>query len=154
MFKTKIKDIALTIGDLLSLNRNRFVRRLLFGALLLSLVIGSSYRIVSIQQNFEVVNGFEHYVNMASHFWSEPGGYNFDSGIKMKEKPDDYLFTRHPKEGITGSFENEKGWEFILSLIFKEGEKGVKNLAMTVVRYQVMLDLFVIVLLFWAGKSI
>jgi len=119
MFKTKIKGIALIIGDWVSRSRNRFVSRLLFATLLLSLVVGASYRIVSIQQNFEVVNGFEHYVNMASHFWSEPGGYNFDSGLRMKEKPDDYVFTRHPREGITGSFENEKGWEFILSPIFK-----------------------------------
>lgn len=154
MFMTRIRFIASSLYNTFLLNRNRFARPLLFGVLLLSLVLGASYRIISIRENFEVVNGFEHYVNMASHFWSEPGGYNFDSGVKMKERPDDYVFTRHPREGITGSFENEKGWEFILSLIFKEGTKGIQNLALDVVRYQVMLDLFVIVLLFWGGKSI
>ena len=150
----KMREITSALYGFFFINNQRFVRPLLYGTLLLSIIIGASYRVVSVQQNFEVVNGFEHYVNMASHFWSEPGGYNFDSGIRMKENPDDYVFTRHPKEGITGSFENEKGWEFILSLIFKEGAKGVQNLAMVVVRYQVMLDLVVIVLLFWAGKSI
>lgn len=135
-------------------NKTRLYNILALYILLISIVIGSSYRIIGIKQHFEINNGFEHYINMASHFWTNPGGYNFDAGIRMKEKPDEYIFTRHPKEGITGSFENEKGWEFILSLIFKEGTKGVQNLAMVVVRYQVMLDLFVIVLLFWAGKSI
>ena len=136
------------------INRHRFVRPLLFGILLLSLVIGASYRIIDVEENFSVTNGFEFFVNMASHFWTQPGGYNFEDSLKMKEKPDDYIFSRNTKEPATGSFENEKGWAFILSLIFKEGTKGIQNLAVTVVRYQLMLDLFVVVLLFWAGRSI
>lgn len=135
-------------------NRHRLVRPFLFGILLLALVMGGSYRIADIKENFRVTNGFEFFVNMASHFWTSPGGYNFEDGLKMRERPDDYVFSRHPKESATGSFENEKGWAFILSLIFKEGTKGIQNLAVTVVRYQLMLDLFVIVLLFWAGRSI
>lgn len=154
MFMTKIKDIASTLYNSFLINRHRFVRFLLYGILLLSLVIGAGYRAIDIKENFSINGGFEHYVNMASHFWTDPGGYNFEYGLKMKEDPDNYIFTRHPKEPATASFENEKGWEFILSLIFKEGTKGIQNLAMTVVRYQVMLDILVIILLFWAGKSI
>lgn len=151
---TKIKDITSTLYNSFLINRHRFIRSLLFGILLLSLVIGAGYRAIDIKENFSINGGFEYYVNMASHFWTDPGGYNFEYGLKMKEDPDNYIFTRHPKEPATASFENEKGWEFILSLIFKEGTKGIQNLAMTVVRYQVMLDILVIILLFWAGKSI
>lgn len=154
MFMAKIKNIIATLYNSFLMSRRRFVSSLLFGILLISLVIGASYRIISVRENFEIINSFEHYVNMASHFWTNPGGFNFEGGLKMKEKPDDYVFSRHPKEPATGSFENEKGWEFILSLIFKEGTKGIQNLAMVVARYQVMLDLFVIVLLFYSGKSI
>ncbi|MEA3346552.1 MAG: hypothetical protein U9Q21_00490, partial [Candidatus Auribacterota bacterium] len=120
----------------------------------MSLIIGAGYRAVDIKKNFGINGGFEFYVEMASHFWTDPGGYNFEEGLKIIENPDDYVFTRHPKEPATTSFENEKGWEFILSLIFTEGTKGIQNLAMTVIRYQMMLDLLVVVLLFFAGRSI
>jgi hypothetical protein len=151
---TKIKSTVFIIYNYFLTNRSKVVSFLSFGILLMSLFIGASHRSVSVRDDFEVVNGFEHYVNMASHYWTNPGGYNHNSGIKMKEQPDDYVFTRHPDEGITGSFENEKGWEFILSLIFSEGERGIQKLATTVVRYQMMLDLLVIVLLFYAGRAI
>jgi hypothetical protein len=135
-------------------NRHRFVKPLLFVILLLSLVTGAGYRAIYIKNNYEVNGGFEFFVNMASHFWSNPGGYNFEDSIRMKENPEDYVFSRHPGRHVTGSFENEKGWAFILSIILKEGSKGIHNLAQTVVNYQFMLDLLVIILLFYAGRSI
>ena len=136
------------------INRHRAIRPLLFGILLLSLVIGASYRVIEIKENLSVNNGFEYYINMASHFWTDPGGYNFEESKKIKENADDYIFTKHPKEPATGGSVHEKGWPLILSLILKEGTKGMDNLALTVARYQLMLDLFVIVLLFFAGRSI
>lgn len=149
-----IKTAILTLYSSFLMTRHKFSRPILLCILLTSLVIGAGYRIIEVKKNFKVINGFEFFVNMASHFWTQPGGYNFEESLKIKEMPDDYVFSRHPKVHATGSFENEKGWAFILSLIFKEGAKGIQNLARTVVRYQLMLDLFVVVLLFYSGKSI
>lgn len=150
----KIRKISVNLYERFLKTRHRFVKPVIFLILLISLVVGAGYRAVDIKKNFGINGGFEFYVEMASHFWTEPGGYNFEEGLKIKENPDDYVFTHYPKEPATASFENEKGWEFILSLIFKEGTRGIQNLAMTVVRYQMMLDLLVIILLFFAGRSI
>ena len=151
---SEIKNIVSSSYAFFIKNRHKVIRPLLICILLFALVLGAGYRIVDIKENFDVTNGFEFFVNMASHFWTAPGGYNHDESLKIKEKPDDYVFSRHPKEPARGSFENEKGWAFILSLIIKEGTKGISNIAFTVVRYQLMLDLLVIVLLFFSGKSI
>ncbi|MEA3347106.1 MAG: hypothetical protein U9Q21_03335 [Candidatus Auribacterota bacterium] len=151
---SRFKGVSSTFYNSFLINRSRFVRPVLLGVLLLSLVIGAGYRIIDVKENFDINNGFEYFVNMASHFWTSPGGYNFENSLKMKENPDDYVFSRYPVEVVTRSFPNEKGWAFILSVIFEEGTKGVQNLAMTVVRYQLMLDLLVIVFLFLAGRAI
>lgn len=147
-------NIISNLYDFFLANRHKVIRPILSGILLFAVVVGAGYRIVNIKENFDINNGFEFFVNMASHFWTEPGGYNHDESLKIKKNPDDYVFSRHPKEPARGSFENEKGWAFILSLIIKEGTKGISNIAFTVVRYQLMLDLLVIVLLFFSGKSI
>lgn len=140
--------------DIFSNNREKITFFITVGVLLFSLIVGAGYRIVDVKQSFGVNNGFEFFVNMASHFWTNPGSYNFEESLKMKAKPDDYIFTRHPKEPGVGSFENEKGWAFILSLILPEGQKGIRNLEMTVVQYQLMIDLLVLIMLFFVGRSL
>ncbi|MFA5336813.1 MAG: hypothetical protein WC330_00605 [Candidatus Omnitrophota bacterium] len=132
----------------------RFMNIASFVVLFLALIVGANYRLIDIKDNFEINGGFVHYVNMASHFWTEPGGYNFEEGLKIAQNPDEYVFTHHPKEKVTSSFENEKGWEFILSLLFPEGTKGIQSLAMIVAKYQLMLDLLVIIILFFCARAI
>ncbi len=146
-----------TVSNFYSLflrKRQQLVRPLSISILIFSLIIGAGYRAVEIKEKFYVTGGFEILVNMASHFWTSPGGYNYDASLKMIEAADSYVFSRTPAEPATGSIEQEKGWPFIISLIIKEGTKGISNIAFTVVRYQLMLDLLVIVLLFFSGKSI
>ncbi|MDO8125644.1 MAG: LamG domain-containing protein [Candidatus Brocadiales bacterium] len=126
----------------------------MIGVLLLSLLIGASYRAVEVEETFGINKGSEAFINMASYWWSNPGAYNFERYVQMMENPNDYIYSSRPKEPATGSFENEKGWAFILSIILKEGTSGIHNLALTIVRYQMILDLFVIVLLFWAGRAL
>jgi hypothetical protein len=136
------------------INRYDLVRIALLIVLLFSLIAGAGYRTVEIKRTFSVYADFELLVNMASHFWTAPGAYNHEYTKRMKEAPDEYVFSRTPEDKATGSFEHEKGWPFILSIILPEGTRGIRNIALIVLRYQLMLDLLVIVLLFYAGKAI
>jgi hypothetical protein len=124
------------------------------GFLFLALMIGGLHRIIEVKENFGVQNGTEVFYEMASHFRHEPGGYNFNKYLEMCSNPDEYVYTRKPNYSATGSFENEKGWAFILSLILPEGTKGVSALNSVVVRYQLIIDLLVLVLLYFSGSGV
>ena len=122
--------------------------------LLTALALGGTLRAVDVKEHFSVNGGFNHYVEMASHFWTQPGGYNFLAGVDIQKDPEGYVFTRNPSIQATGSFENEKGWMFYLSLIFLEGSKGLENLADRVIAFNIAWEMVVIICLFFCGKSI
>ncbi len=70
-----------------------------------------------------------------------------------REKPDEYIYTVGKSKFEPKSPSNsEIGWGLILHLILKDGIKGLPNIALSVARYQLMMELSIILLLFWAGK--
>lgn len=150
-----MKKVIAHIYDTFLRRRHRFIRLLLWCCLIASIIIGAGQRAVVLKQNYEVWNDFGMFLSLASHFPKTLGRYSHKEYYAIKENPDSYIYTKgksafKPKNAI----DNEMGWPIILSLILKEGTQGVHNLALTVVRYQAMLELFVIILLFWIGKSL
>tara|TARA_B100000686_G_C16805252_1_gene989564 strand:+ start:6491 stop:8644 length:2154 start_codon:yes stop_codon:yes gene_type:complete len=132
-------------------HRHRVTIPLTYCLLALILIIGASLRVIEIKNNFGVNNGFESYLNVASHFWTQPGG----SGPGYTQEREDYIFTLRPVEPATGSaIASEKGWAFILSLIIPEGTRGLSNIENIVVSYQFVIDLTVLVCLFFVGKAL
>ena len=134
--------------------RPAITKRLLFFILLVSLIVGFNLRSLELKNNFGVNGGFHQFVEMASHFWTQPGGYNFLAGLDIQKDPENYVFTRSPSVRATGSIESEKGWAFLLSLIFTEGTRGLRQLENTAVKYQLIADLIVLITLFWVGKAL
>ena len=136
-------------------NRPRVVRFLFPCILVISLIIGAGYRSVVVKENYEIWNGLGVFFSLASNFQKTQGAYSFDEYLDINKNPDEYVYTKgKSKFEPTGSIENELGWSFILSFILKEGVKGFHNLALIIARYQIMIDLSIIIILFWVGKRI
>jgi hypothetical protein len=123
-------------------------------ALLAAIIVGGALRLHYFNNHLATNNGFAVFVDMASHFFRQPGGYNFQKYIETTKNPDDYIFTTKPSYRAVGSFRNEKGWAFILAFLIPEGTKGINNIAKLVALYQIFFDLCVLVLLFFAGRSL
>lgn len=123
--------------------------------LILSVIIGAGYRSTVLKENYEERIDLGVFFSLASNFRTSPGGYSFVEYEEMLKNPDGYVYT-NGKSGFepNGSIENELGWSFILSFILKEGVRGVHNLALIIARYQIMIDLTIIILLFWVGRKI
>ena len=136
-------------------NRGKFTRRILPWVLVACLILGAGYRSIVLKENFEIWNGFGHFLSLASNYHQTWGKYNWDEGVWIENNPDDYVYTQGGSNyKAHSSISNEIGWPFILSLILPDGLKGVNNLANVVARYQVMLDLLVVVFFFFAGRSL
>lgn len=130
-------------------------RSFVVALLLLSVIIGAGYRAIVLKQEFQKWNGFESFMSLASHFQKTLGRFSFDETMAIQKDPDSYVYTNGKSKFVPESIiDNELGWTFILSLILKEGTKGINNLALTLIRYQMMIELLVIVLLFIIGKRI
>ncbi len=153
-FKNSSLNLASNLYKSFLQHRHKVVRPLSYGLLLLFLIIGSSLRTVEIKNSFGINSGFELYLNTASHFWTDPGGYNHGHAQEQVKHPEDYVFTRHPTDSVTGAIESEKGWAFILSLIIPEGTRGLHNIENIVVAYQFTIDMIVLVCLFFVGKAL
>jgi hypothetical protein len=122
--------------------------------LLFSIIIGAGYRAIVLKEKYEIWNGFGVFLSLASNFHKTLGKYSFEEYLAIDKNPEEYIYTQgKSKFSPTGSIDNELGWSFILSLILKEDTKGVNNLALIIVRWQIMLDLIVIILLFWIGRE-
>ena len=136
-------------------NRHRVVRVLLPAILVITLIIGAGYRSIVIKENYEERSDLGVFFSLASNFQKTQGAYSFDEYLAIDKNPDEYVYTNgKSKFRPGGSIENELGWSFILSLILKEGVKGVHNLALIISRYQIMIDLSIIIILFWVGKRV
>ncbi|MBF0480611.1 MAG: hypothetical protein HQK81_11700 [Desulfovibrionaceae bacterium] len=129
--------------------------KLPFVCLILSLVIGGAYRVQTAEEKFEIWNGFSVFVDLAAHYRTTLGRYDQSEVNAINANPDDYVFRRDTRElPPSWSINNEVGWPFILSLIIPEGTQGIKNIAMIVLRYQIMLDMLVIVMFYFLGRAI
>src|SRR3972149_3850987 len=90
------------------------------------------------------------FLSMASNFQKTLGLYSPEEALYIQNNPDEYVYTNGKSDyEPTGTIQNEIGWAFILSLILKEGTKGVNNLVLVVLRYQAILEISIIILLFW-----
>jgi len=139
-----------TTGEML---KTRY-REVSVALLLLAVLIGGGLRAAGMVEGFEVAGGFDCQVEMATHWFEQPGGINFDTYVKMTQDPEHAVFTRSPKMKATGALENEKGYSFLLSLVLTEGLTGIINMARVIVRWQIMVELAIIVVLFLAGRGL
>lgn len=136
-------------------NRHRVVRLLLPTMLVTVLIIGAGYRSIVIIENYEERPDLGVFFSLASNFKKTFGAYSHDEYLDIVKNPDEYVYAKgKSKFNPSGSIENELGWSLILSVILKDGVKGVHNLALIIARYQTMIDLSIIIILFWAGKRV
>lgn len=152
---TWIKNISVAIQSNFITKRGKLARYLSFGMLLLSLIVGAGYRGIVLKEYYKIWDGFGVFLSLASHFHKTPGLYSHEESLYIDKNPEGYIYTRGKSDfKPTGTIENELGWAFILSLILPERAQGVQSLARTVIYYQVILDMAVIILLFWIGKEL
>src|SRR3990172_5781147 len=137
------------------INRHRVGRFLLPTILVTALIIGAGYRSIVIKENYEERPDLGVFFSLASNFKKTFGAYSYDEYLDIAKNPDEYVYTRGKSKFVpTGAIENELGWSFILSLILKDDVKGVHNLALIIARYQIIIDLSIIIILFLLGKRI
>ena len=155
-YLAKMKSIAQFSYDYFLANRHRFVKPALFWILLMSVVIGAGYRGVVLKEKFRYTNeAIAGHVSLASNLRKAPGKYSFEEFQFILKNPEEYTYTIGKSKFKPNAPQNgEIGWGFILHLILKDGIKGMDNIALYIVRYQLMVELAVIILLFWIGKRI
>lgn len=143
--------------------------------LIIILCIGSYYRILAMNSNILIRNGFESSVSMASYLFVNPAKYNQGSLVKKEysiydsfplreyskytDGADSFTFTRNPDkksihEKIFSVSRSELGWAFILRYVLPDGIKGSQNMAMRIVRFCFIIELILIILLFFIGKKV
>ncbi|MEA3346551.1 MAG: hypothetical protein U9Q21_00485 [Candidatus Auribacterota bacterium] len=145
-------------------------------ALIVILAIGSYYRLLAIDSNVRIRNGFESSVSMASYLFVNPAAYHRANVIKEEHRiydsfplneyneytdgAEDVVFVRnHP--GITKESKDamhksrsELGWAFILRYVLPDGIKGSQNMAKRLVRFRFIIEMILIILLFFIGKKV
>lgn len=143
--------------------------------LIIILCIGSYYRILAMDSNILIRNGFESSVSMASYLFVNPAKYSQGSLVKeeysiydsfpLKEYSkytdgaDSFTFVRNPdknsiQEKDFSVSRSELGWAFILRYVLPDGIKGSQNMAMRIVRFCFVIELILIILLFFIGKKV
>jgi len=128
---------------------------ILVGSLLVPLIIASGYRGIVFNEMFVYDDQLPIYVNMASHMMNDPGSYSDQELRLMKENPDDYVYrSKRSKYRPESPMSSEIGWAVVLRLMLKDGTKGLDRVALFIGRYQVMLDLVVLIILFFVGRKI
>ncbi|MBF0480613.1 MAG: hypothetical protein HQK82_02940 [Desulfovibrionaceae bacterium] len=128
------------------------IKKLPYAVLVLATVLATGLRSEHAVKDFEVTNGFGVFVEMASHFREQPGGYSFDKYLDIMKNPSGYVFSTSPGYKATASFENEKGWAYILSLIIPEKTVGLETIARIAGRLQILIELLVVAALFLCGR--
>ena len=151
-----MKEIISNLYIYFLINRHRLVKPLLPTALIISLVIGAGYRSIVLKDKFTYEKeALGWIVSMASNYGRAPGKYSQKECEFIREHPDEYVYTvGKSKFKPRSSIRSEIGWPLILHLILEDGIKGLDNIALFIARYQLMVELFVVVLLFWAGKGV
>lgn len=145
--------------------------------LIIILCIGSYYRILAINSNILIRNGFESSVSMASYLFVNPAKYSYSQGSLVKEEyniydsfplkeyskytdgADSFTFIRNPdkksiQEKDFAVSRSELGWAFILRYVLPDGIKGSQNMAMRIVKFCFIIELILIILLFFIGKKV
>lgn len=146
------------------------------GALILILCVGAYYRGISIEKNVRIRNRFEASVSMASYLFVNPAAYNLANVVNEEHSiydsfplneydeyttgAEDVVFVRnHPgisraeKDSMRKS-RSELGWAFILRYVLPDGIKGSRNMAKRVVHFRFMVEMILIVMMFFIGKKI
>lgn len=146
-------------------------------ALLAILGIGGYYRLLEIDSNVRIRNGFESTVSVASYLFINPAASYHDNLVKpeysiydsfpiseyanVTNSADSFTFIRNPV--IKDSFKereikfmsrSELGWAFILRYVLSDGMKGSQNMAMRIVKFRFVIELILITLLFFIGERV
>jgi hypothetical protein len=124
------------------------------GLLLASVIIAAGYRGVVFREMFTYDDQLPIYVSIASHMTEHPGSYNRTEAHLMKENPEDYVYSAGgSKYRADSPMSSEIGWGLALRVILKNGIKGFEEVARFIGRYQIMLDLIVVIILFFVGRK-
>ena len=152
----KVKNITATVYKHYDVNKQKIAYIIGLLGLILPLVIGAGYRAQVLKERFKYqIGNMAWALSMASTYTKAPGLYNYREFENMIKNPDEYIYTdRGNPKFATSSLRTDIGYPFILRLILKDNIKGVDKIAWHIARYQLMVDLFVIVVLFFAGFRI
>ncbi|MDO8125635.1 MAG: hypothetical protein Q6359_00235 [Candidatus Brocadiales bacterium] len=146
-------------------------------ALTIILSIGGYYRLLEMDSNVRIRNGFESTVSMASYLFMNPAASYHDNLVKpeysiydsfpiseysnVTNGADDFTFIRNPvvedsfkEKGLKFISRSELGWAFILRYVLPNGMKGSQNMAMRIVRFNFVIELILITLLFFIGERV
>lgn len=146
-------------------------------ALTIILGIGGYYRLLEIDSNVRIRNGFESTVSMASYLFMNPAASYHDNLVKpeysiydsfpiseysnVTNGADDFTFIRNPvvedsfkERGVKLVSRSELGWSFILRYVLYDGMKGSQNMAMRIVKFRFIIELILIALLFFIGERV
>lgn len=145
--------------------------------LVIILGIGGYYRLLEIDSNVRIRNGFESAVSMASYLFINPAASYHDNLVKpeysiydsfpiseyanVTNGADSFTFIRNPvvedsfkKKGVKSVSRSELGWAFILRYVLADGMKGSQDMAMRIAKFNFIVELVLISLLFFIGKKV
>lgn len=123
--------------------------------LILIVILGASHRAAVLKENFQIIGGPGVFLSMAAHLGHALGAYSDQEASLAIEKPKEFVYdpgnTKYKAKSVIN---NEIGWSFILRLILPSGIKGMQNIALEVVRHQILVDLLVVLFLFFVGRAL
>ena len=137
-------------------NRQRFVKPMLFASLIFCIIVGAGYRSVALKNEFGYASHqIAAYISMASFFGSDPGLYSLKDFLLMTSKPEKYIYTIGRSPNKPDRFlKTEFGWALILNCILKDNIRGLRNIALSIAKYQLMIDIVVFIILFFVGLKL
>lgn len=143
--------------------------------LILILGIGIYYRISAMKHDIRIRNGFEMSVSMASYLFKNPAAYKEGTLVKSEysyydsfplqeygkytNNADKFTFLRNPsidnysRQNMAKS-RSELGWAFILRYVLPDKITGSVNMVRHIVKFNFLIELVIIILLFFIGKRV
>jgi hypothetical protein len=123
---------------------------------LAAVIVGAGYRSLIIQQKFDYPReALGHLAIMASNYGRAPGLYNWDEYMLTRERPEEYVYRIGRSDFVPKSPSNsEIGWPLILRLLLRDNIEGLTNVALEIVRHQLMVDLLIILAVFWITRQV
>jgi hypothetical protein len=156
LYADKIRKLVATVYRRYEVNKRNTAYVIALSGLVMALIIGAGYRAQVLKERFGYQIGSIAWVlSMASVYTKAPGLYNSEESANIIKNPGEYIYKKNgdPKDAKS-SIRTDIGYPFIIRLILNDNIKGVDNIAWHIVRYQLMVDLFIIVILFVVGMRI
>jgi len=152
-YAANIKLIAASTYKKLDSNRNKLALAIAFAGLALALIIGAGYRGQVLKEKFNYqIGNLAWVLSMASTYTKAPGLYNSTESGNIIKNPEEYVYTSNANpRSARSSVTSDIGYPLLVRFMLNDNMKGVESMAWHIARYQMMADLLVIVVLFFAG---